>query len=61
MQVTVTDDDDASDTAIFEFVVVYDPSGGFVTGGGWIDSLEDAYAADSSLVGKANFGFVSNP
>ena len=59
MQVTVTDDDDASDTAIFEFVVVYDPSGGFVTGGGWINSPAGAYEPDPSLTGKANFGFVS--
>jgi len=40
-------------------VVVYDPSGGFVTGGGWIDSPAGAYTADTSLTGKANFGFVS--
>ena len=59
VQVTVTDDDDASDTAIFEFVVVYDPSGGFVTGGGWINSPAGAYEPDPSLTGKANFGFVS--
>jgi hypothetical protein len=40
-------------------VVVYDPSAGFVTGGGWITSPPGAYAADPSLTGKANFGFVS--
>jgi len=40
-------------------VVVYDPSAGFVTGGGWIDSLEGAYTSDPSLTGKANFGFVA--
>ena len=40
-------------------VVVYDPEGGFVTGGGWINSPEGAYKADSSLTGKATFGFVS--
>ncbi len=38
---------------------VYDPDGGFVTGGGWIDSLEGAYADDPTLTGRANFGFVS--
>ena len=43
----------------YEFVVVYDPSGGFVTGGGWINSPLGAYLADPTLVGKANFGFVS--
>lgn len=39
--------------------MVYDPDGGFVTGGGWIDSPAGAYAADPSLTGKATFGFVS--
>jgi hypothetical protein len=43
-------------------VVVYDPAGGFVTGGGWIYSepgwcqLDDLCAGAE---GKANFGFVS--
>ena len=41
------------------FLVAYDPSGGFVTGGGWIDSPAGAYAPDPTLTGKANFGFVS--
>ena len=40
-------------------IVVYDPSAGFVTGGGWIDSPEGAYVPDPLLTGKANFGFVS--
>ncbi|HSG18776.1 MAG TPA: PKD domain-containing protein, partial [Anaerolineae bacterium] len=42
-----------------ESVVVFDPSGGFVTGAGWINSTAGAYCPDPSLVGKANFGFVS--
>ena len=40
-------------------VVVYDPSAGFVTGGGWIQSPAGSYAASPALTGKANFGFVS--
>lgn len=39
--------------------VIYDPSAGFVTGGGWIDSPAGAYVPDASLTGTANFGFVS--
>jgi hypothetical protein len=39
--------------------VIYDPSGGFVTGGGWITSPAGAYIPDESLSGKATFGFVS--
>ena len=40
-------------------LAVYDPSAGFVTGGGWINSPAGAYRADVTLAGKANFGFVS--
>ena len=40
-------------------VVIYDPDAGFVTGGGWINSPAGAYPANPSLIGKANFGFVS--
>ena len=40
-------------------IVVYDPSAGFVTGGGWINSPAGAYVANPGLAGKANFGFES--
>jgi len=40
-------------------LAIYDPTGGFVTGGGWINSTAGAYRADLTLTGKANFGFVS--
>jgi hypothetical protein len=45
--------------ALSQYVVVYDPNGGFVTGGGWINSPAGAYAANPGLTGKATFGFVS--
>ena len=35
------------------------PAGGYVTGGGWIDSPAGALAANGSVTGKASFGFVS--
>ena len=57
---TVTDDDGGSGQSVFQFVVVYDPNAGFVTGGGWIDSPAGAYVPNSFLTGKANFGFVSH-
>lgn len=44
---------------IYRYIVVYDPEGGFVTGGGWINSPAGAYVPDPLLEGKANFGFVS--
>jgi len=40
-------------------LAVYDPSAGFVTGGGWIMSPEGAYTPDPAMTGKATFGFVS--
>ena len=40
-------------------LAVFDPNGGFVTGGGWIDSPAGALTADPTSTGKANFGFVS--
>ncbi len=56
----VTDKDGAGVGVTSEsFLVIYDPEGGFVTGGGWIDSPPGALVADPSLAGKANFGFVS--
>jgi len=60
LNLTVTDDDGGwCDSLPFEYVVVFDPDGGFVTGGGWIDSPEGAYTLDPTLSGKASFGFVS--
>jgi len=38
-------------------LVTYDPSGGFVSGGGWLWSPAGAYTPDPSAVGKAHFGF----
>jgi hypothetical protein len=56
----LTVDDELVDSEeVCTIAVVYDPSAGFVTGGGWIDSPEGAYAPDPTLIGKANFGFVS--
>jgi hypothetical protein len=59
VQVTYEDGLGRSDTSTYEFVVVYDPSSDFVTGGGWIDSPPGAFAHDPTLTGKARFGFVS--
>jgi hypothetical protein len=59
IQLTVTDRDGSSGTSVYEYVVIYNPDGGFVTGGGWIWSPAGAYAADADLIGKANFGFVA--
>jgi len=55
---TVTDDTGAQSTDTF-IAVVYDLEGGFVTGGGWIDSPAGAYTVEPELMGRATFGFVS--
>ena len=54
VRLTVTDDDGGSDSESFQYVVVYDPDGGFVTGGGWIDSPAGAFTADPDLTGTDN-------
>lgn len=58
VKLTVTDSGGKSTEAVRD-VVVYDPSAGFVTGGGWFISPPGAYKADADLAGFANFGFVS--
>ncbi len=42
-----------------DFVAVHDGAVGFVSGGGWIASPAGAYRPDTTLIGRANFGFVS--
>jgi hypothetical protein len=49
--------------AVEGFYVIYDPNGGFVTGGGWVQSQQSYCMGGNALcanaTGKANFGFVS--
>jgi hypothetical protein len=57
---TVEDDDSGSDSWEFLYAVIFDPAGGFVTGGGWIYSPPGAHFFDpDDPGGKANFGFVA--
>jgi hypothetical protein len=54
---TVTDSTGGgATTAAFQYAVIYNPSAGFVTGGGWFNSPAGAYAANPALTGQANFG-----
>ncbi|RYE16178.1 MAG: T9SS type A sorting domain-containing protein [Sphingobacteriales bacterium] len=41
------------------YLPVYDPNSGFVTGGGWVNSLPGSYVSKPTTTGKANFGFVA--
>ncbi len=45
-------------TSTAAYLAVYDPNGGFVTGGGWFNSPDGALVG-THTTGKANFGFVS--
>jgi PKD repeat protein len=49
VRLTVTDDDGGAGTLTYQYVVVYDPTGGFVTGGGWF--------TDPASGSKIHFGF----
>ncbi len=55
----LTDGAGSKDQASYQYIVVYDPTGGFVTGGGTINSPTGAYPASPALIGSANFGFVA--
>ena len=57
VDVTVADDDTGEAVSTFEYVVVANPAGGSVTGGGWISSPAGAYPAEPTFTGRANFGF----
>jgi hypothetical protein len=58
--VYVSDGDGGTDEeTAASYIVVYDPNGGFVTGGGWFNSVAGNYRLNLSAEGKANFGFVS--
>ncbi|HMB64330.1 MAG TPA: PKD domain-containing protein, partial [Eudoraea sp.] len=59
LTIHATDACDETSTLSYQYVVVFDPSSGFVTGGGWFESPMGAYYQDATLTGKANFGFVS--
>lgn len=57
---TVKDNNGRIDTKqVSDYVVVYDPQAGSVTGGGWINSPTGAYLPNNTVAGKATFGFVS--
>ncbi len=56
---TVTDSWGKSSSYEYLYKVIYDPEGGFVTGGGWFYSPAGSLASDASIEGKASFGFIS--
>jgi hypothetical protein len=60
VKVTVDDQDGGiAALTLSGYMVAYDPTAGFVTGGGWIQSPPGALPADPLMTGKATFGFVA--
>jgi PKD repeat protein len=60
VRLAVTDKDGGTTSADdFQYVVVYDPDGPFVTGAGRVFSFPGAYVADPTAQGEAKFGFQS--
>lgn len=59
IKVTVTDDCGESGEAQYQFLIVYQPDGPFVTGGGWIVSPAGAYAEKPEIEDRATFGLVA--
>ncbi|PVY40763.1 putative secreted protein (Por secretion system target) [Pontibacter virosus] len=56
--ITITDAcGEVSSSIEYQYVVIYDPNGGFVTGGGWINSPLEPTVEYMQVGGKANFGF----
>jgi hypothetical protein len=59
VKAAVTDANQDTGSAKFESVVVYDANGGFINGGGWIDSATAAYVSQPKTKEKAAFSFVA--
>jgi PKD domain len=59
VSVQVDDHDGGVTSSTVEYVVVFDPSGGFVTGGGTIESPAGALVSDPAATGPATFAFVA--
>lgn len=55
---TVTDKDGGAGQAAFETVIVYNPNGGLVTGGGWFNSPAGAYLEKPAQKGLAITAFA---
>ncbi len=54
---TLTNDVGSEVRARFRFVVVYDPTGGFVTGGGWIHPDDGSVYPGMDAADKVSLGF----
>lgn len=59
VQVMVADAHGQTAATTFQYVVIYNPNGGYVTGDGWINSPAGAYAGNPTMAGRAKFGFSS--
>lgn len=56
LSLTVTDSEGTPYTVTRRFLVAYDPQGGFVTAGGWLDSPPGSVPSQPEATGKADVG-----
>ncbi|HSH20773.1 MAG TPA: T9SS type A sorting domain-containing protein, partial [Draconibacterium sp.] len=59
IKLTIEDDCGLTKTFPYKYIVIYDPTSGFVTGSGTIDSPLGASVLFPNATGTASFGFVS--
>jgi len=59
VEVRLTDDDGATVTVRYDYIIVVDPNGGSVTGGGFFDSPAGALVPDPGFSGRISFGFTA--
>jgi len=59
LELHITDRHGGTAVGFYNYVVIYDPEAGKVTGSGWITSPRGAYLSNPGLTGKAEFGFNS--
>ncbi|WP_425639173.1 HYR domain-containing protein [Algoriphagus yeomjeoni] len=59
IKLILTDECGNEIVGLTDLAVIFDPDGGFITGGGWIWSPKGAYQQDLNAEGRANFGFVA--
>ncbi|HEV8636751.1 MAG TPA: DUF4082 domain-containing protein, partial [Chloroflexota bacterium] len=57
IKITITDDDTGFGTSTFNYLVVYDPYAGYVSGSGTIASPAEAYRPSPTVAGDATFTF----
>ena len=56
VSLTVTDKDGGVGLNVYQYIVIYNPTGGFITAAGYFESPAGAYVSDSQKTGDIKFG-----